>query len=204
MAETVKIYPTNQAYQYWANGNFTQLSPYTVGRAGQSGTTTYYWPLPFDLSAYNVDSITKLTLNIKMGAGSDKVWNSGDYLRASIATQNTWAAMGSAETHRTLYQPNPNEAWNAWDITTAKWALVSGAYVVMSGNKYAELYSNHSNVASSNRPYILVEYEDSTAKVRVSGSWRDTKETWVRMSGSWRQVKETWVRMSGSWRKTKT
>jgi hypothetical protein len=197
----VKIYPSDAAYQYYANGSYTNLLPYA--RAGQSGTTTYYWPMPFNLSAHSDKMITKITLYVKVASSSDS-FNQSHYLRAGRASNNTYSAAANATTLNTLYGVDTANAFNAWDVTGAAATLISGGYIVMSGNKYAELYSNHSNVAEGNRPYIIVEYEDKgMPRAKFAGTYRNVRDVYVRFAGAWRKPKDIYARFSGAWRKIK-
>lgn len=51
-------------------------------------------------------------------------------------------------------------------------------------------------------PYLIVDYTPSTARVRVGGTWKQTKSAHVKVGGVWREAKAVYVRVGGVWRLT--
>jgi hypothetical protein len=206
VAETVKIYPTTEAYEYWRNESLTSISGRLTAFGGNTSSNRYVYPLPFNLSAYKDKQMKSMKLFAQMTSDSNN-FSSSEYIRAGITTVNTWSTAVDVTTGAgldTVYQPNTANAFNEWNVAGAWNVLSNGAgYIMLGGNEYGAFRTNHANVAIANRPYILLEYEESTPHVKVGGVWRRTKGTFVRVGGTWRQVKATWVKVGGVWRLTK-
>jgi hypothetical protein len=160
--KTAKVYPTSEAYYYYRNGSLTSDSPFNLAYAGRTSTNTYYWFLPFNLSAYANKIIKGLKFYAKRNDSASNSPSESRLVGAGLSTSDSFAGVsGYTDLGNARSMPSGN-AFVEWDITGAWNALKSGAFLSVYGNasSYTAFYTNR--VSEGDRPYILVEYEEGT------------------------------------------
>lgn len=162
MAKTAKVYPTNEAYHYYRNGSLTSDSPFDLAYAGRTSTNTYFWFLPFNLSAFENKIIKSLKFCAKRNDSASNTPGDTRLVGAGLSASDSYAGVsGYTDLGNARSMPS-GTTFVEWDITGAWNALKSGAFISVYGNasSYTAFYTNRASEAD--RPYILVEYDEGT------------------------------------------